>query len=196
METKEYTNLDTKPTFTKNIIILLLSIALLGTLGYILYEKKTHERELGIGADTIDDLERSREVLKQELRIARADYDTAKIAIVNKDAEMLEKDRQIFEKQKQIQNILNADEISKDDILKAKRLISSLKTELGEYRRQIEVLKQQNKRLQSKNESLSKENELVSEQNKSISEDLTNVKQEKEAQIANVNSTLAISNYT
>lgn len=196
MKTKEYTNLDTKPTFSKNIIILLLSIALLGTVGYILYEKKSHNRELGIGADTIDDLERSREILKQELRIARADYDTAKIAIVNKDAEMQEKDRQIFEKQKQIQNILNEDEISKEDIRKAKRLIASLKTELGEYKRQIEVLTQQNKRLKSKNDQLSQENLLVSEKNKEISEDLTNVTKEKEEQLANVNSTLSISNYS
>lgn len=196
MKTKEYTNLDTKPTFSKNIIILLLSIALLGTFGYILFEKKSHEREVGIGASIIDDLERSREVLKQELRIARAEYDTAKIAIVNKDAEMLEKDRLIFEKQKQIQNILNNDEISKEDINKAKRLISSLKTELGEYRRQIEVLTQQNERLKSKNEALSEENALVSEKNKAISEDLVNVTNEKEVNRMNVNSTLAISNYS
>ncbi|MBS7332040.1 coiled-coil domain-containing protein [Faecalibacter bovis] len=196
MKTKEYTNLETKPTFSKNIIILLLSIALLGTIGYILYEKKRHDRELGSGADTIDDLERSREVLKQELRIARAEYDTAKVAIVNKDADMQEKDRQIFEKQKQIQNILNNEEISKEDIRKAKRLIASLKTELGEYRKQIEVLTQQNKRLQSKNEELTNQNELVVEKNKAIEEDLSTVTKEKEAQRANVNSTLAISNYT
>ena len=196
MEQKDYVNLENKPTFSKNMIILLLSIALIGTVGYILFEKQNHDREMDMEALTINDLERSREILKQELRIARADYDTAKIAIVDKDAEMHEKDRLIFEKQKQIQSILNQEKISENELYEAKRLITSLRVDLEDYKKQIEILKTQNKQLASENDALTQENSVISEKNVAISKNLENVTNESEAQKANVNSTLSISNYT
>lgn len=195
MSSKEYVNLDNKPTFSKNMIILLLSIALLGTVGYIIYDKQSHNKDITTVDVTINDLERSREILKQELRIARADYDTAKTQILTKDADLQEKDRQIFEKQKRIQSILNQEEISKDDIKQAKRLITSLKTELDEYKRQIEILREQNKDLQNKNEYLAQENIQAHEKNKEISTNLEKVTTEKEIEKAKVNATLSISNY-
>jgi len=195
MKGKEYINLDNKPTFSKNMIILLLAIALVGTIGYIIYDKQNNKKEEGIESLTINDLERSREILKQELRIARADYDTAKTQVSTKNVDLEEKDRQIFDKQKRIQNLLNQEEISKEDINQAKRLIVSLKTDLGEYKRQIEVLREQNKHLQNKNETLTQENLVASDLNKKISEDLDKVTTEKELEKSNVNATLSISNY-
>ncbi|MBF0597584.1 coiled-coil domain-containing protein [Faecalibacter rhinopitheci] len=195
MKQKEYIEIDNKPTFSKNMIILLLSIALLGTVGYNLYMKQQHNKILGIDNATINDLERSREILKQELRITRSDYDTAKTQILDKDVDLQEKDRKIFEKQKKIQNILNQQTISKEDLSTAKRLIVSLKTELGEYKRQIEVLKIQNAKLKNENTQLAEVNQEVTDKNISISKNLEIAHTENEAQKANVNATLAISNY-
>lgn len=196
MKSKEYIDLENKPLFSKNMIILLLSIVLVGALGYIFLDKYNHSKEVDITGATINDLERSRELLKQQLRIARADYDTAKSVMVIKDYDLQQKDQLIFEKQKKIQNILNQEQISKDDLEQAKRLIVSLRTELGEYQRQIEVLRLQNERLQNKNTVLTEENALVNQKNKQIATDLDQVKADKEAEKNVVNSTLSISNYS
>lgn len=194
-KSEEYIDLDNKPTFSKNIIILLLSIVLCGAIGYIFYQDRQHKMAKNGEISMIDDLERSREILKQELRLARADYDTAKTVIVAKDADLIEKDRIIFEKQKKIQHILNQDDLTKSDLYEAKRLITSLKAELDDYKEQIRILKAQNKKLQEDNTELAETNKLVSEKNEVISKNLETVKTEKESLNKNVNSTLSISNY-
>lgn len=195
-KSEEYIDLDNKPTFSKNIIILLLSIVLCGAIGYIFYQERQHKLSTYGEISTIDDLERSRENLKQELRLARADYDTAKTVIVTKDADLLEKDRVIFEKQKKIQNILNQEDLTKSDLYEAKRLIISLRSELNEYKEQIETLRAHNKKLQNDNSQLAEKNKIANEKNDLISKDLETVKLEKETLNQNVNSTLSISNYS
>ena len=196
MKSKEFIDLENKPIFSKNTIILLLSIVLVGALSYIFIEKYHHSKEVDISGTTINELERSRELLKQQLRIARADYDTARSVAVTQDYDLQQKDQLIFEKQKKIQNILNQEEVTKDDLEQAKRLIVSLRTELGEYQRQIEVLRLQNERLQNKNNELTEENVLVHQKNKAIATDLDNVKAENETEKNAVNATLSISNYS
>lgn len=192
---KEFVDIDNKPAFSKNMIILLLSIALLGTIGYIVYEKIQHNREITSGAETINDLERSRELLKQELRLTRSDYDSAKSKIEIKDADLQKKDDLIFEKQKRIQNILNQENISRKDLDYAKRLILSLRTELNEYKERIEILLVENKELKTKNNQLVTEKDQVVSHNKQLVSNLESTIVEKEAEKAKVNATLSVSNY-
>ncbi len=196
MKSKEYIKLDdNQPVFSKNIIILLLSIALLGTVGYIFYEKYQHKNEIGVGENTIDELERSREILKQELRLTRSDYDLSKSLVKIKDTKLEEKDLIIFEKQKQIQNILNQEKITRADLTTAKRIIASLKTDLGEYKKEIEVLQIQNSKLKNHNSKLLTENESIKDINISINNNLKQEKKIHEIEKAEVNATLSISNY-
>jgi len=195
MKPEEYIKIDDQPTFSKNIIILLLSIALLGTIGYIFYEKVQHSKEIIIGESTIDELERSRELLKQELRLTRSDYDISKTLVKIKDTKLEEKDRIIFEKQKKIQNLLNQDKISRNDINTAKRLITSLRTDLGEYKREIEILQVQNSRLRKHNTALAKENTSINNDKTLALNSLQNEKNERANERVEVNSTLSISNY-
>ena len=191
----DFVDLDNKPVFSKNMIILLLAIALLGTVGYIIYEKVQHKKEITSGAETINDLERSREILKQELRLTRSEYDTAKTRIEIKDADLQSKDDIIFDKQKRIQNILNKEEITRKDLDYAKRLIFSLRTELDEYKKRIESLLIENKDLKHKNVQLKTEKDKAISTNKVLSNDLETVISEKENETSKVNATLSVSNY-
>lgn len=196
MKNEEYIKLENQPIFSKNIIIILLSIALLGTLIYLVYEKSQHKKELGIGENSIDELERSREILKQELRLARADYDISKGLVKVKDIKLKEKDQLIFDKQKKIQELLNQDQISKEKLISARDLIGSLKIDLGEYKKEIEILQIQNTRLKNHNSKLSNENKFVQEQNQQIKTDLNQEIIARENDKKEYVSTLAISNYT
>jgi len=191
----EFVDIDNKPVFSKNMIILLLSIALLGTIGYIVFEKIQHKKEITTGADTINELEKSRELLKQELRLTRSDYDSAKTKIDIKDADLQQKDHLIFEKQKKIQNILNQEDISRKDLDYAKRLILSLRTELNQYKERIEILLAENKDLKSKNSQLVTEKDQVVSDNKQLASNLESTIVEKETEKAKVNATLSVSNY-
>lgn len=196
MKSDEYIKLDdNQPMFSKNIIILLLSIALLGTIGYIFYERIQHKNEIGVGENTIDELERSREILKQELRLTRSDYDLSKTLVKIKNTKLEEKDLLIFEKQKQIQNLLNQENITRNDLKTAKGLIASLKTDLGEYKKEVEILQVQNSKLKKQNHNLKNENESIKDLNSSISNNLIQEKTNREIEKAEVNSTLSISNY-
>lgn len=196
MESEEYIKLDNQPVFSKNIIIILLSIALAGTLIYLVYEKSQHKKELRIGENSIDELERSREILKQELRLTRADYDISKNLVKIKDFKLKEKDQLIFNKQKKIQELLNQDVISKIDLNTARNLIGSLKNDLGEYKKEIEILQIQNTRLKNHNTKLSSENKSIIELNQQIKNNLNNEVIEREKEKKEYISTLSISNYT
>lgn len=195
MKNEECIKLENHPVFSKNIIILLLSIALIGTVGYIFYERIQHDKDIEIGDNTIDKLERSRELLKQELRITRSDYDVSKALVRMKNANIKERDHLIFEKQKMIQNILNQNEISTKDLKKAGNLILSLKSDLGEYKREIEILEIQNSRLKKNNSSLLAKNKSILDQNVTIQNNLQSEKNARETDKIEVNSTLSISNY-
>lgn len=196
MESEEYIKLDNQPAFSKNIIIILLSIALLGTIIYLFYEKSQHKKELRVGENSIDELERSREILKQELRLTRADYDISKSLVKVKDIKLKEKDQLIFDKQKKIQELLNQDVISNNDLNTARKLIGSLKSDLGEYKKEIEILQIKNTRLANHNSILANENKTVIQQNKQIKNDLNKEIVERENDKKEYISTLSISNYT
>ena len=195
MKSKEYIKIDNQPTFTKNTIILLLSIALLGTIGYIFFERIQHNKEISVGENTIDELERSREILKQELRITRTDYDLSKTLVKIKNAKLEEKDAKIFEKQKLIQSLLNQDKINRNDLNTAKRLIISLKTDLGSYKKEIEILQVQNSKLRSHNNTLLAENKTVKDHNKIIHSNLIQEKFDRQNEQNLVDGTLSLSNY-
>ncbi len=67
----------------------------------------------------IDDLERSREILKQELRINRCDFDDAKTGVVNKDSSLSYEDRLILEKTKRDSMNLNKEGITSGELQRA-----------------------------------------------------------------------------
>lgn len=195
MKNKEYVNLENKPVFSKNILILLLTIALLGAIGYIVYERYNAKRATWIVDENIIELEKSRELLKQELRLTRAEYDSAKNIVIDKSVEIQEQDRQIFEKQKKIQDLLNSEKISKRDLKNAKDLIASLQIELRDYKDQIEILKKENKTLIAQNTDLQSKNSEVNFEKNKISATLSDHISQREAERANIRATLSISNY-
>jgi FtsZ-binding cell division protein ZapB len=182
--------------FLKNIVIAALAVMLLLAVGYIVYSKEANAKNSNEMQSDINDLERSREILKQELRIIRSDFDDAKTRVVKKDSSLSYQDRLILEKQKEIQSILNKEAITTIELNRAKRLISSLQADIKVYKEEITRLKDENTKLTNKNTELTSENSNLSNEKKTVE---TNLHQEKESHqnlINETNSTLSISNYT
>ncbi|CAM3407134.1 hypothetical protein NZD85_07960 [Empedobacter stercoris] len=190
------TNTKHKKEFIKNIIIAALLVALLLAIGYIVYSKEANAKSSIEMQTDINDLERSREILKQELRIVRADFDEAKTRVVKKDSSLNYQDRLILEKQKEIQAILNKEEITNNELSRAKRLILSLQTDIKVYKEEIARLKDENKVLTNKNTELASENSNLNEQKKVVESNLDEEKENHQNLIKETNSTLSVSNYT
>lgn len=185
-----------KNEFVKNIIIAVLAVALLLAIAYIVYSKEANAKSSIEMQSDINDLERSREILKQELRIIRSDFDDAKTRVVKKDSSLSYQDRLILEKQKEIQSILNKEGITSGELQRAKRLITSLQADIKVYKEEIVRLKDENKKLTNKNTELTSENSHLNEQKKTIESNLSTEKENHQNLIKETNSTLSISNYT
>ncbi|WP_312557276.1 hypothetical protein [Empedobacter brevis] len=190
------TNPKHKNEFVKNIIIAVLAVALLLAIGYIVYSKEANAKNSIEMQSDINDLERSREILKQELRIVRADFDDAKTRVVKKDSSLSYQDRLILEKQKEIQAILNKEDITGDELNRAKRLITSLQADIKVYKEEIVRLKDENKKLTNKNTELTSQNSNLTDQKQAVETHLNEEKESHQNLIKETNSTLSISNYT
>lgn len=185
-----------KKDFIKNIIIAALAVCLLLAVFYIVYTEEANSKNSVEMQGNINDLERSREILKQELRIVRADFDDAKTRVVKKDSSLGYQDRMILEKQKEIQSILNKEGITSDELQRAKRLIASLQADIKVFKEEIVRLKDENLKLTNKNTALASENSNLSDQKKTVESDLSQEKENKNNLIKETNSTLSISNYS
>ena len=180
----------------KNIIIAVLAVCLLLAVGYIVYSKEANAKTSNEMQGDINDLERSREILKQELRIVRADFDDAKTRVVKKDSSLNYQDRLILDKQKEIQSILNKEGITSDELQRAKRLIVSLQSDIKVFKEEIVRLKDENKKLTNKNTELVSENTSLSNEKKTVETNLNQEKENHQNLISETNSTLSVSNYT
>ncbi len=188
-------NYQSKSDKRRDILIWTLALLLLMTTGYIIYQNFNYK--IDNSALTIDanDLERSREILKQELRVLRSDYEDMKKVAKEQDSTINERDVAIFEKQKQIQSILNKQEIGESELQKARKLIISLQTDISDYKAQIAKLTYENKELNAKNLALNTEKDSIKTVKDKVESDLSTTKQSYREHQTNVNSTLSLSNY-
>ncbi|WP_068597360.1 coiled-coil domain-containing protein [Vaginella massiliensis] len=189
-------NLKHNKTSKRDIAIWVLSILLLMSIGYIIYQNinyKNHSTALTIDAN---DIERSREILKQELRVLRSDYEDVKKVAKKQDSTINERDLVIFEKQKQIQSILNHKEISEGELNRARVLIISLQDDINDYKKQIAKLIYENKALNASNLALNLQKDSIIVEKQTVEKNLKNSQENFDKHQESVNSTLSLSNYS
>ena len=125
------------------IIIGLLAALLLGTWGYMLYDRNKTAEEITQKDNTIATTTNEKDQLQAELEDATARYDMLKSANTKLDSTITEKDRQIAETKNRIQSLLNKSNATSAELAEARRLINSLNTDLESYQTQIETLQGQ-----------------------------------------------------
>jgi len=175
---------------TRTIITGVLIAALLGTWGYIIYDKNKTRETLDQKETVIATTSTQRDELQKELEDAAMRYDMLKTANSKKDSSITAKDREIEEKRTRIQALLNKSNATQAELSEARRLIASLNGDIEGYKGQIEVL--QGQKIQ-----LTQEKAFVTQQRNRALKDYdsaTVVIKEKEDMI-NVGSTLHASNF-
>ena len=175
----------------RTILTGVLVVALLGTWGYIIYDKNNNKEVITQKETLIASTSTQRDELQKELEDAAMRYDMLKSSNSKLDSTITSKDREIEEKRTRIQTLLNKSNATAAELGEAKRLIASLNGDLEGYRTQIEVL-------QGEKVQLTQEKQFVTQQRDRVRKDYdsaTVVIKEKEDML-NVGSTLLASNFS
>ncbi|HMO62777.1 MAG TPA: hypothetical protein PKC39_10620 [Ferruginibacter sp.] len=138
-----------------------LIIALLGTWGYIIWEK-SNTKEIIQQKDTQYAAAVSeKDTLRSLLDDATMRYDILKTSNAKKDSVIAAKDKEIAEKRQRIQSILAKANASQEELAEAKRLIASLNADIASYQEQIELLKGQNEQLTQEKQAVTQQRDAV-----------------------------------
>jgi hypothetical protein len=171
-----------------------LVILLLGTWGYIIWDKSKVKETIQKQDVQYAGVVAERDTLSKMLEEASIRYDdlkiSASISASKKDSIITAKDRVIAEKQSKIKSLLSKANATKEELAEAKSLIASLNTDIDTYKQQIEVLK-------GENAQLTKEKEVVTEERNALrrkADSANSVILEKD-KLLDVGSTLNASNF-
>jgi myosin heavy subunit len=174
----------------RTLITGLLVAALLGTWGYIIYDKSKTKDTIEQKENIIATTSTQRDELQKELEDAAMRYDMLKTLNSKKDSTISAKDKDINEKRTRIQTLLSKANATQAELSEAKTLIASLNGDIEGYKTQIEVL--QGQKIQ-----LTQEKAVVTEQRNKIQKDYdsaTVVLQDR-AKTIDIASTLHASNF-
>jgi FtsZ-binding cell division protein ZapB len=167
-----------------------LVIVLLGTWGYIIWDKSKTKETLQQKDTQYAAVVTQKDTLQSLLDEATMRYDLLKTSNAKKDSTITTKDREISEKRKRIQSLLSKVNATQAELAEAKQLIASLNTDIQGYKEQIETLKGQNLQLTQEKAAVTEEKLKVE---KNLDQANTSIK-EKES-VIDIGSTLHASNF-
>ncbi len=172
-----------------------LIVALLGTWGYIIWDKSKTKETIQQKDQVITNTYSQRDQLQKELEDATRLYDMIKTSSANmvhsKDSTISKKDRDIAAKREKIQQLLSKVGATTQELEQAKGLIASLNTDIVKYKNQVEIL-------EGEKIVLTKEKNMVMQERDRFQKDFdsaNNVIMQKEA-VIDVATTLHASNFS
>jgi DNA repair exonuclease SbcCD ATPase subunit len=175
----------------KSLLLALLLIALLGTWGYIIWDKNNTKELITQKDNTISTTASQRDELQKELEDATIRYDIIKTSNTKKDSLIDVKDREIQNKRKKINTLLAKANATQAELAEVKSLIESLNTDIEGYKTQIALLEGQKEELTKANQNLSTQRDNLQKDFDSSMEELKN-----RDKTINIGSTLHASNFS
>jgi hypothetical protein len=179
----------------RNLLTIGLLVALLGTWGYIIYDKNQTKEAIQLKDTQLATTTNEKDELRKELDDATMRYDMIKTSSANmshsKDSVITQRDREIAEKKTKIQQLLTKANATKEELAQAKSLIASLNDDIVGYKTQIETLQGEKIVLIQEKETVTKERDMARKE----TDDAKTVIKEKE-DIIDVGSTLHASNFS
>ncbi len=131
----------------RNILTAILVIILLGTWGYIIWDKNKNKQEKQELTSQIVESDSSKNELQRELNDAALRLDMLKTSNSKADSLLRTKDKDIESLKSRVQTILNNKNATQAELAEARRLISQLKGNIETYTAEIESLKTANNQL-------------------------------------------------
>lgn len=179
-----------KKNKTLPIITGILVAALLGTWGYMLFNKNKTEEIVTQKDSTIATTSTQRDELQKELEDATMRYDMLKTSNAKKDSSITAQDADIAAKKARITELLSKVNASQQDLSEARQLIASFKGDIEVYKNQVEILQGQKVQL------IQEKANITQQRNKALLnyDSASMVIKEKNAQL-DVGSTLQATNF-
>ncbi len=131
----------------RNILTAILVIILLGTWGYIIWDKNKSKQEKQELTSQIVESDSSKNELQRELNDAALRLDMLKTSNSKADSLLRTKDKDIEGLKSRVQSILNNKNATQAELAEARRLVSQLKGNIETYTAEIESLKNENMQL-------------------------------------------------
>lgn len=175
---------------SRNILTALLVVALLGTWGYIIFDKSKTRQEKQELTSQIVNSDSAKNELQRELDDAALRLDALKTSNVKADSLLKTKDKDIADLQSKVRSIINNRNATQSQLAEAKRLIAQLKGNIETYTAQIDSLTTANAQLTEANRVVTQQRDVAQKNYDSAS---TVIKQKED--IIDVGSTLHASDF-
>lgn len=175
----------------RTLLSIPLIIALLGTWGYIIWDKSKTKDEIQKKDTQYSAVVTEKDTLQSQLEEATMRYDILKTTNAKNDSTITAKDREIAAKKATIQGILSKQHATAAELKQAKELIASLNSDIADYKVQIETLK-------GENATLTQEKEVVIQERNKVRQEVDSAKTVIKARedVIDVGSTLHAANFT
>ncbi len=178
------------PKDNRKLIYGILIVALLGTWGYIIFDKnKTNENIAQLQTQTTT-TEAAKDSIQEEYNNIAQQFDTLKSNNLQLQGQLTKKDSDIKSLRGQIEAELKKE---KRDSNKLQSLINELKGKVNDYETQIAQLRAENEQLTTSNRQLTVQRDSLTTTSQTLAQNLSTVQTEK-AQVEDVASTLHASN--
>lgn len=195
--TEKSTEMSPPPDNTnwRNYLTAGLVVALLGTWGYIIWDKNQTKETIQQKETVIANTTSQRDQLQKELEEATMRYDMIKTSSADmahtKDSIITKQDRDISQKRIKIQQLLAKVNATEAELNEAKSLIGSLNTDILSYKTKIETL-------EGEKIVLTQEKNMVTLQRDKVLRDLDSAKGiiSQKDEVIDVASTLHASNFS
>jgi myosin heavy subunit len=145
----------------RSIIYGLLIAALLGTWGYIIWDKsKTKEMTTQLQSQ-LSTTDSSKNAIQNEYNSALQRLDELTTMNSSMDSLVKSKNSEVANMKSRIQNLLNKQNRTAADLAEAKRLINELNSKISSYVQEVEVLKGENLQLKTEKQEITTQKEAL-----------------------------------
>jgi hypothetical protein len=153
-----------KSRTNKNIIIGVLAAGLLGTWGFLLYDKNKSSEKIASQTTQIATLDSSKTEVQREFDNALARLDSVTGSNNNLQGQLADRQKDIDAKKAEIRKILNDKNATQSQLAKARQMIADLNGKISSLEADVARLTGENQELTSANTSLTQEKSVL-EQN-------------------------------
>ena len=179
----------TKSRTNKNIVIGILAAGLLGTWGYLLYDKNKSGEKIASQQTQISTLDSSKTEIQREFDNALARLDSVTGSNNSLQGQLADRQKDIDAKKAEIRKILNDKNATQSQLAKARTMITDLNGKISGLEAEVARLTGENQELTANNTVL-KEEKSVLEQNLQT----TTTEKEELSKTVDVASTFSASN--
>jgi uncharacterized small protein (DUF1192 family) len=197
MANTNYPNAGTQPANqpnnnnTRNILIGLLAAGLLGTWGYVLYDKNKTQEVIQVKSAEVTTAATARDSVQTIYNDALSRLDSLVGSNNSLTGQLTDRQTEIVRLKNEINKIVNNRNASSADLKRARTLIATLNGKISGLEAEVA-------RLMGENQQLATTNTVLSNEKVRLTTDLQTTTQQKEelSQKVDVGSTFAVSNFT